>query len=155
MTMVNTLVMVYIIDIIFYYSILYYTSVFLIDINECTEDTHSCDGNASCTNTIGSYNCTCNFGFEGDGLNCTGEYCYHNISCANSILLFIYLQYLMFVNSHHFLFAFFYSLLAAFNVCEHPSLVDCHFNADCVDIVGGYECHCTTGYTGNGTHCSG
>ena len=24
-----------------------------------------------------------------------------------------------------------------------------------MDIVGGYECHCTTGYTGNGTHCSG
>ena len=44
------------------------------DINECTEDTHSCDGNASCTNTNGSYNCTCNFGFEGDGLNCTGMY---------------------------------------------------------------------------------
>ena len=43
----------------------------------------------------------------------------------------------------------------AFNVCEHPSLVDCHVNADCVDIVGDYECHCTTGYTGNGTHCSG
>ena len=43
----------------------------------------------------------------------------------------------------------------AFNVCEYPSLVDCHFNADCVDIVGDYECHCNTGYTGNGTHCSG
>ena len=42
------------------------------DIDECIEDTHSCDGNASCTNTIGSYNCTCVFGFEGDGLNCTG-----------------------------------------------------------------------------------
>ena len=49
----------------------------------------------------------------------------------------------------------FYSLPAAFNVCEHPSLVDCHVNADCVDIVGDYECHCTTGYTGNGTHCTG
>ena len=121
----------------FYYSTLYYTSVFLIDINECTEDTHSCDGNASCTNTIGSYNCSCNFGFEGDGLNCTGVYCYCNILCANR---------------HHFLFAFFY---AVFNVCEHPSLVDCHVNADCVDIVGGYECHCTTGYSGNGTNCSG
>ena len=42
------------------------------DINECTEGSHSCDGNASCINTIGSYNCTCNFGYEGDGLNCTG-----------------------------------------------------------------------------------
>ena len=49
----------------------------------------------------------------------------------------------------------FYSLPAAFNVCGHPSLVDCHVNADCVDIVGDYECHCTTGYTGNGTHCTG
>ena len=48
------------------------------DINECTEDTNSCDSNASCINTIGSYNCTCNFGFQGDGRNCTGMY---NVYC--------------------------------------------------------------------------
>ena len=32
-----------------------------------------CDENANCTNTDGSYNCSCNHGYEGDGFNCTGN----------------------------------------------------------------------------------
>ena len=31
-----------------------------------------CDENANCTNTVGSYNCSCNHGYEGDGFNCKG-----------------------------------------------------------------------------------
>ena len=41
-----------------------------IDVNECTLDTDECDTNAYCTK--GSYNCTCNDGYAGDGFNCTG-----------------------------------------------------------------------------------
>ena len=44
----------------------------LIDINECELRTHTCDSNANCTDTDGSFNCTCREGFEGDGLVCTG-----------------------------------------------------------------------------------
>ena len=32
-----------------------------------------CDDNANCTNTDGSYNCSCNYGYKGDGFNCTGN----------------------------------------------------------------------------------
>ena len=42
-----------------------------IDANECSDD-NPCDRNATCTNFIGSYNCTCNEGFQGDGINCEG-----------------------------------------------------------------------------------
>ena len=35
-------------------------------------DLNDCHENASCTDTDGSFNCTCNPGFEGDGVNCTG-----------------------------------------------------------------------------------
>ena len=43
-----------------------------IDHDECANRNHSCHANATCHNTIGSHNCSCNEGFNGDGLNCTG-----------------------------------------------------------------------------------
>ena len=46
----------------------------LVDIDECELDTDNCDVNANCTDTDGSFNCTCNQGYEGDGVNCTGTY---------------------------------------------------------------------------------
>ncbi len=30
---------------------------------------------------------------------------------------------------------------------------NCDSNADCVDTTTGFECHCRSGYEGNGTHC--
>ena len=45
----------------------------LLDKDECTDGTHSCDVNAECNNTPGSYNCACIVGFYGDGINCTGK----------------------------------------------------------------------------------
>ena len=41
--------------------------------NECALNMSRCDENANCTNTDGSYNCSCNHGYEGDGFNCTGN----------------------------------------------------------------------------------
>ena len=41
--------------------ILQYNDAFLIDINECIEGTSGCAHNY-CTNTIGSYNCSCGAG---------------------------------------------------------------------------------------------
>ena len=47
-------------------------SFLLLDIDECLSELHNCDDNAYCNNTIGSFNCTCNQGYEGSGVNCTG-----------------------------------------------------------------------------------
>ena len=44
----------------------------LTDIDECDTGMNDCDVNASCTNTIGSFDCMCNIGYSGDGFNCTG-----------------------------------------------------------------------------------
>jgi len=43
------------------------------EVNECTLGTHNCNTNAICTNTIGSYLCTCKIGYFGNGFNCSGN----------------------------------------------------------------------------------
>ena len=47
--------------------------MFSTDINECISGSAECHDNATCTNTDGSYECTCDAGFSGDGFNCTSE----------------------------------------------------------------------------------
>ena len=44
------------------------------DVNECA--TSPCDANAACANTAGSYTCTCNSGYTGNGTSCTGKMWY-------------------------------------------------------------------------------
>ncbi|XP_065178731.1 uncharacterized protein LOC135809326 [Sycon ciliatum] len=42
------------------------------DIDECASSAHNCDSSATCTNTVGSFTCTCNAGFYGNGTSCQG-----------------------------------------------------------------------------------
>ena len=53
-------------------------SIQTIDIDECDAGTDSCDtASSTCVNLIGSYNCTCNAGYEEAGnLTCSGKYQY-------------------------------------------------------------------------------
>ena len=47
---------------------------FLTDIDECTSpETNECDTNADCSNTEGSYTCSCRVGYTGDGKSCAGN----------------------------------------------------------------------------------
>ena len=46
--------------------------LFLPDVNECTEDTHMCDDVAMCSDTVGSYTCTCITGYT--GFTCNGNH---------------------------------------------------------------------------------
>ncbi len=41
------------------------------DVDECVRSTHNCHPNAVCSNTVGSFSCTCGPGYSGNGFNCT------------------------------------------------------------------------------------
>ncbi|KAH9488617.1 hypothetical protein Btru_061290 [Bulinus truncatus] len=64
------------------------------DIDECSNATRPCDANAICTNTIGSFQCTCKGGFRKQGSNCVDiNECQENIHncqhvCINEIPYF-------------------------------------------------------------------
>lgn len=42
------------------------------DLNECILNIDNCDQNAYCNNSLGSFTCTCNDGYTGNGVTCTG-----------------------------------------------------------------------------------
>jgi len=48
-------------------------SMSFADIDECELGIDNCHVNATCTDVIGSFVCTCNNGFEANGVNCTSK----------------------------------------------------------------------------------
>jgi len=42
------------------------------DIDECATNNGGCSAEADCSNTEGSFTCTCQSGYTGDGTSCTG-----------------------------------------------------------------------------------
>lgn len=49
-----------------------YMCIVFADIDECSSDPSPCDKHADCTNSEGSYSCTCKQGFTGNGTVCNG-----------------------------------------------------------------------------------
>ena len=50
---------------------MYVCILYAVDVNECSVK-NLCSTNATCANTNGSFICTCNPGFSGNGLTCDG-----------------------------------------------------------------------------------
>ncbi|XP_015772610.1 PREDICTED: fibrillin-1-like [Acropora digitifera] len=121
--------------------------------NECTASPSACHLNAQCSNTIGSYRCTCNPGYTGSGKTCTDvnectalpSACHVNAQCSNTI------------GSYHCACSPGYTgngkTCTDVNECtSSPSA--CDVNAQCTDTIGSYYCVCNPGYTGNGKTCT-
>ena len=98
----------------------------LLDVDECGQPA-SCDPNANCTNTVGSFTCVCNQGYSGDGTTCNGK--------------------------RHAMWGFLtYPPLLDINECDGNP---CDMNATCDNTVGSFTCICIDGFTGNGITCNG
>ncbi len=127
------------------------------DIDECALGTHSCDINALCINTPGSYVCACKTGTVGNGKFCSplcgdgivvaGESCddgnfQPGDGCSGGCAI-----------ESGYACAGTPSVCADIDECAQGT-DGCDINAQCVNLVGSYQCVCNPGYTGNGLICS-
>ena len=110
------------------------TKIFLfLDIDECLAETDMCAQN--CTNTPGSYECSCHNGFDEDGINCIGMNTI-NVLCNSKICL-----HTIDINECEL----------DIDDCDSPRV------ANCINSPGSFSCTCKTGYTGSGRNntCKG
>jgi len=56
------------------------------DVDECAVNNGGCSPQANCTNTPGSFTCTCLEGYIGDGFTCSGK-CNHRLNGSSSHML--------------------------------------------------------------------
>ena len=52
-------------------SVYVYYSCSTLDVDECQMEIDNCDINAQCSDNVGSFLCTCNIGYSGDGVTCS------------------------------------------------------------------------------------
>jgi hypothetical protein len=123
-----------------------------VDINECTTGTDNCNDNAECSNTIGSFECECNNGYEGDGVNCVDidectdglDNCHTEATCTNSPGSF----------ECECSEGYEGDGMTCEDVDECTVGTDnCHDNADCSNTLGSFTCMCDDGFTGDGLVC--
>ena len=100
----------------------------VLDTNECDSD--PCAMNAACDNTEGSFSCSCNEGFSGNGFTlCEGD---RALLISGSIIR---------------------SYVSDINECDSDP---CAMNAACDDTEGSFSCSCNGGFNGDGlTLCAG
>ncbi|XP_078382514.1 uncharacterized protein LOC144665201 isoform X1 [Oculina patagonica] len=123
------------------------------DLDECSTHTYTCDVNADCINTVGSYSCSCRAGYTGDGQTCNdidecssnSHSCDVNAVCSNNH------------GSHTCTCKAGYSgdgkSCTDIDECD-SGVHDCHSLASCTNTVGSFTCSCNQPYTGDGKTCN-
>ena len=104
----------------------------IADANECVQNTDGCAHN--CSNTIGSYTCSCETGYslDDDDHGCTGNTTIKGIGSIMDLHV---------------------CLSSDINECS-SGIHNCDENAACSNTNGRYSCHCNTGWGGSGFNCT-
>ena len=132
-----------------------------LDINECLLSIDNCDLNSNCTNTIGSFFCTCNTGYTGNGATCTGDlatWFNHNNLKRLYFVEFNYKQiYFAWRQKWHQNYEKIIGIIFSFTDIDECSLSidNCDLNSNCTNTNGSFFCTCNSGFSGNGTTCTG
>ena len=63
---------------VYYLLVILYTNMHIspslhADFDECELGIDNCHENSTCTDVVGSFVCTCNNGFDGNGVDCTSK----------------------------------------------------------------------------------
>jgi alpha-tubulin suppressor-like RCC1 family protein len=125
-----------------------------VDVNECSGGSASCAQKAVCVNTLGSYQCVCPPGYDGDGTSrcsdideCSSgvDRCHVNAQCSNTD------------GSYECSCLPGYFGNGKMCVVDDKCVLgthDCDSNAQCHTTgPGTYTCQCNAGYWGDGTIC--
>ena len=143
------------------------------DINECTSKNESfviyknkynsqmykwtkCARNfSSCSNTIGSYTCTCENGYEGDGFICNdiNECNLNSTKCPLNSKCINYEGGYECNCLDGFRLNSTTQLCEDINECHFNETNECQLNSICKNTIGSYRCLCKNGFKGNGIYC--
>eukprot|EP00794_Sanderia_malayensis_P003190 gene3190-3661_t len=127
----------------------------IYDVDECYYGNHSCHAQATCTNNKGSYDCTCNAGYTGNGTDCQDvnecslglHDCATYANCTNLPGTFsCYCPKGFFGDGK--------VKCNDLNECLASIWNDCNENAICSNLIGSYICKCSDGWTGDGENCT-
>ncbi|XP_023931187.1 fibrillin-1 [Lingula anatina] len=126
------------------------------DIDECIFNRGGCHTAAACINTIGSFSCTCNSGYFGNGFTCDTEVNYGDIDeCSTSNQCHANAQCTNTVGSYKCACDAGYTgdgrTCSNINECTASP---CHADATCTDTEGSYVCKCKPGFEGTGLACT-
>lgn len=118
------------------------------DIDECLTNSTGCDENSSCMNTDGSFSCTCNKSFFGNGKiclegQCDDGICPENKKCVSSNTVDCECKDGFITEEDD----------TCTDVNECLGSADCNTNAVCINTPGSFDCACEDGFLGNGSYC--
>ncbi|APR88630.1 microneme protein 4 [Minicystis rosea] len=123
------------------------------DVDECANGLAECSPRATCTNTPGSYTCTCDPGYMGDGKTCTDV-----DECANGTAMCASGMVCVNIPGGYQCgcpagFASNGATCVDINECAlHTAM--CDGKATCTNTAGSYACTCNPGYMGDGKTCT-